>query len=826
MRSFIAILLFCFPIFSFAGGQFNSVNENQIDTLISQMSLEEKVNMLGGENEFDTVALPRLGITSIRMTDGPLGVRNGQQTAFPAGIAMGASFDPILTGTVSAAIADEARAIGRNMVLGPCVNISRNPFGGRNFESFGEDPYLTSQLAVSYIHGVQGQNVLASVKHFALNDQEFERMSINVNADLRTMFEIHFPAFKAAVDAGSWTVMASYNKLNGHWASENDFLLNKVLKGMWGFQGFVVSDWGATHSTEDAANAGLDLEMPYGDYFDVKLVEAVKNGSVKESLIDDKVRRILRAMYAVGIMNPDGVKAPPPPLGPESTEHRQLALKAAQESIVLLKNQDGILPLKNLKSIAVLGPSAAVARTGGGGSSQVDPMYSITPLQGLKDRLGKDVQLNFAMGAALPGETPIIPSVNLHPTKNSRVTGLKAEYFNNKDLSGSPIITRVDADVNFNFYSLNDPRLQQNFSVRWTGFITASESGSYKISTWSDDGVRMYFGDDMVIDNWTDHGESRDSFEVKLVAGQSYPVRLEYYQGEGSATISLGWDLPSDQTLARAVDAAKKSEVALLFVGLSSDLESEGIDRETFELPTQEVALIQAVAAANPNTIVVMNSGNPVPMGTWINQVRGVVQVWYGGQEGGHAIADVLTGVVNPSGKLPVTFLKRWEDSPAYGNYPGVDGQVNYAEGILVGYRHFDAKNIVPQFPFGYGLSYTQFAIHDLNVAVVDSSSASPQVQVQYQVTNTGAVAGAEVAQVYVSEQAPILMRPPQELKSFQKVFLAPGETKSITATLDASAFAYFEAESMQWKVNPGVFQIRVGSSSRNLPLRQNISLK
>lgn len=826
MRSFITAFtvgIFFFPALSLAG-LLNFQTESRIDTIVSQMTLEEKVAMLGGHEEFDTRPLPRLGIASIRMTDGPIGIRNGQQTAFPSGISMGATFDPILIRDISVAIADEARAIGRNMVLGPCVNISRNPFGGRNFESFGEDPYLTSQLAVSYIHGVQGQNVLASVKHFALNEQEYERMTVNVKADLRTMFEIHFPAFKAAVDAGSWTVMASYNKVNGHWASENDFLLNKVLKGMWNFQGFVVSDWGATHSTAKAANAGLDLEMPAGDNFGDNLVVAVQNGEVQESLIDDKVRRILRSMFAVGIMNPEAVKPAPPPLGPTSPEHRQLALKAAQESIVLLKN-DNILPL-NFKSVAVLGPNAAVARTGGGGSSQVDPLYSITPLQGLTNRLGSKTAITYAMGASLPGETPVIPSMNLRPGKSTVQKGLKAEYFNNKNLKGTPILTRVDENVNFDFYTLNDPRLQHNFSVRWTGFVTATESGRYKISTWSDDGVRMYFENRKVIDNWTDHGLSRDSFEVVLTAGKTYAIRLEYYQAEGNGTIGLGWDIPAEQNLARAINLAKNAEAAILFVGLSNNLESEGIDRDSFELPADELNLIKAVAAVNPNTIVVMNSGNPVPMGTWIKQVKAVVQVWYAGQEGGHAIADVLTGAVNPSGKLPVTFMKRWEDSPAYGNYPGTNGEVEYAEGIMVGYRHFDAKNIAPEFPFGFGLSYTKFAFHNLQITVADGSSKNPRVQVQFQLTNTGLVAGAEVAQVYVSEQAPVVLRPPQELKAFEKVFLAPGETRTVTATLDAASFAYFEPESMQWKVQPGAFEVRAGSSSRDLPLRQSIRLQ
>ena len=798
-------------------------NEKRIDDLISQMTLVEKVDMLSGINEFDTKPLPRLGIPAIKMTDGPLGVRNGPHTAFPAGIAMAASFDPQLVGQVSSAIADEARAMGRNMLLGPCVNISRQPFGGRNFESFGEDPFLTSQLAVSYIHGVQNQHVLASVKHFALNDQEQDRMTIDVKADLRTMFEIHFPAFKAAVDAGSWTVMASYNKLNGHWASENDFLLNTVLKGLWNFQGFVVSDWGATHSTVLAANSGLDLEMPSGDFFNAELVKAVQDGLVSENLINDKVRRLLRAMFAIGIMDPTQVNPLPAALGPDSREHRDLALKAAQESLVLLKNNDSLLPLRNLKTVAVIGPNAAIARTGGGGSSQVDPLYSVTPLQGLRDRLGRDVRVLYAMGAPLPDEVPTIPSMNLRPQIHSKVNGLKAEYYAGTDLTGKPLFSRVDQTVDFKFNDVNDPRLQNNFSVRWTGFLIPDQSGVYKISTVSDDGVRLYLNGRQMINNWTDHGETVDSFEVTLTAGKTYALRLEYYQAGGDSHITLGWETSAQNILAQAVLAAKQADVAVLFMGLSRNLESEAVDRTSFDLPVGQVELINAVAKANPRTVVVMNSGNPVPMSGWINQVKSVLQVWYTGQETGHAIADVLVGNINPSGKLPVTFLKRWEDSPAYGNYPGQNGEVHYSEGIFVGYRHFDAKNILPEFPFGYGLSYTNFSFHDLNIQNLNTKMA--KADLSFQVTNTGSVAGAEVAQLYVGEHSPLVPRPVRELKAFQKVWLAPGETKTVVLHLDQTSFAYFDANDMRWKINPGLFRLEIGSSSRDLFLEKDIEL-
>ena len=808
--------------------------EKSIDVLISKMTLQEKVLMLGGRDEMNTVAIPRLGIPSIMMNDGPLGVRidnpPNPTTAFPAGIAMGASFDPDLVGQVSAAIADETRFAGHNMLLGPCVNISRHPFGGRNFESFGEDPYLTSKLAVSYINGVQGQGVLASVKHFALNEQEYERMTVDVHADIRSIFEIHFPAFKAAVDTGSWTVMASYNRVNGHYASENEFNLKTVLKDLWQFKGFVVSDWGATHSTIEAANNGLDLEMPSGQFFDAKLVAAIQAGKVQESLVNDKVRRILRAMYAIGLIDPTVVKPLPSPKSAASPEHHALALKLAQESAVLLKNDGAILPLTlptdpgQVLKVAVIGPHAATLHTGGGGSSQVDVTGTISPIQAITERFGKAVQIAYAQGTVLPNELNVIPSLSLRPTLGSSEEGLNGEYFDNQDFMGQPLFTRLDKTVDFDLTRFSDPRLKEHFSARWTGFISAPTTGRYRLETVSDDGVRLYFDGAQVISNWSDHGRTVDDAEVDLVAGKWYPVRLEYYQNTGGAEIALRWSGSQLDLLNEAVAIAKAADVTVVFAGLSNMIESEAQDRTEMTLPQGQDEMINAVTKANPNTVVVMTSGNPVSMGAWLPNVKGLLQVWYPGQEGGYAIADLLFGRVNPSGKLPVTFLKRWEDSAAYGNYPGKNGEVEYSEGIFIGYRHFDAHGLTPEFPFGFGLSYTKFALADLGMKVVNANAKSAQVEVSVKVSNVGTVAGAEVAQVYVGELNPIVPRPPKEFKAFKKLVLQPGESQTLKFVLDASAFSYFDVPSMTWKVNPGKFRVSVGTSSRDLPLNQEVS--
>lgn len=826
---FIGVMTHARPIASgkTATGDLNPTVEKRITALISRMTLEEKVNLLGGIDEMDTKPISRLGIPAIRMNDGPLGVRIPERmTAFPAGIAMGASFDPALVQNVAKAIADETRFVGHNMLLGPCVNISRNPFGGRNFESFGEDPFLSSHLAVGYVRGVQGQNVLASVKHFALNEQEYERMSINVTADPRTMFEMHFPMFKAAIDAGSWTVMASYNKVNGAHATQNDFLMNQVLKKRWGFKGFVVSDWEATHSVVEAANAGLDLEMPSGLHFGPQLVAAVREGKVKDAVIDDKVRRILRAMFVIGLMDPSFAPAVPAPLGPDSAEHHDIALKLARESAVLLKNEDGLLPIRPhaVRSIAVVGPNAATLRTGGGGSSHVDADDATSPLKALQSRLARTVRINYALGARLPADLDIVPSEHLRPEADSDTQGLKAEYFDNMDLAGPPKLVRVERTVDLNTDMSRTQGFKENFSVRWTGFLSVPATGDYGLSTLSDDGVRVFIDDTEIISNWRDHGLTVDNATMRLEAGTSYAVRIEYYQHGGGATMQFGWVPPHANLLAEAVATAKRSDVAVVFAGMGTD-ESEGFDRANMDLPDGQDALIKAVAAANPNTIVVLTGGNPVRMGQWINNVKGLIHVWYPGQEGGQAIVDLLTGVVNPSGKLPVTFIKRWEDSPAFGNYPGQNGQVNYAEGIFVGYRYADKQGLQPQFPFGFGLSYTTFAYSDLRVRTLDSSAKNPRVQVTFTLTNTGAVEGAEVAQLYVGEIAPTVPRPPKELKGFRKVMLKPGQSQTVSIELNGSAFSYFEAKSMAFKANPGKYTVSVGGSSRDLPLTQEMTL-
>ncbi|MBS1794837.1 MAG: glycoside hydrolase family 3 C-terminal domain-containing protein [Acidobacteria bacterium] len=789
--------------------------EVKIDELLGQLTLDEKVSMLAGTG-FDTVPVPRLGIPALKMTDGPVGVRQAPATSFPSGIALAASFDPALIGRVAAAIAEETKAKGKNVLLGPCVNIQRTPFGGRNFESFGEDPFLAARMAVAYIRGMQSENVIPSVKHFAANNQEIDRMTIDVRVDERALNELYFPAFRASVEeAGVWSVMASYNRLNGFYASENEFLLNETLKKRWNFQGLVMSDWGAVHSTVPTLRNGLDLEMPTGSFLNPEAVKkALAAGEIDRRQLDEMVRRLLRVMFWAGLM--DGKTPDKGAL--DTPAHRALAREAATGGIVLLKNERAALPIDAAKtrSIAVIGPNADAARIGGGGSAEVVPVYKVSPLEGLKTALGDRVRIDFAPGIVALDDTTPVPASAL-TTPDGRENGLRGEYFANMTLAGAPAFTRTDATLDFHWATgapaENFP--SDLFSNRWTGFLTAPETGRYALSLASNDGGRLYLDDKLVVDVWGDHATLKGAAAVELRAGERHKILIEHYENRGNADLVLGWRRLPEDILEKAVAAARSSDVAVVFVGLSDSVEVEARDRASLDLPADQKELIAAVARANPRTIVVNTSGGPVLMDGWLDKVPAVVQAFYYGQEGGNALADVLLGRVSPSGRLPATFLRRWEDSNAFGRYPGDGKTVDYSEGVFVGYRWFDSKSIAPLFPFGHGLSYTTFKYSNLKLA----KTGGANLDVTFTLENTGGRDGAEVAQVYVGDTQSSLPRPPRELKGFQKVFLKAGEKKTVTIALDRKAFAFYDPAKQSWTAEPGDFRITVGGSSRDARL-------
>ena len=800
----------------------------RVKDLLGRMTLQEKIAILAGTG-FATPQNDRLGIPALKMTDGPLGVRWQRSTSFPAGIAMAASYDRNLMRKVANAMGLEVRAKGRDMLLGPCVGISRLPFGGRNFEGMGEDPYLTGEMATAYVEGLNDQKVVGSVKHFALNDQEANRTTIDSIADERALEEIHLFAFHRAVEAGVGSVMASYNLVNGLHSTENPDLLKNILKDQFAFKGFVISDWGATHSTVPAASAGLDLEMPTPEFFGGPLMAAVQAGQLPQALIDEKVSRILWQIFHAGLF--DGADRNRPPASViDSSEHRELSLEMSREGHVLLQNENHILPLNldHVQNIAVIGPNAGIARTAGGGSSFVQTNTAASILDGLRDRVGGKANVQYSLGVQMPVPVAAIETPQLTPARGVG-NGLYAEYFNNANLQGTPTLTRVDPAVSF-FWDAEtspDPSIGfTNFSVRWTGQLTVPLTGQYRLLTNSNDGVRLWLNGKLLIDDWTEHGPTIDSTTLSLEAGRGYDLKLEYYQVGRTATIQLGWQPPQQALFADAVKLAGKSDAVILAVGFDSDLEGEAIDRATFQLPKMQDELIEAVSEVNPHTIVVINTGNPVDMHRWINKVEAIVYAWYAGEEGGHALADILLGNYNPSGRLPVTMLKRWQDSPAYGTYPGTDGKVVYKEGIYVGYRYFDKSGVATNFPFGHGLSYTSFDYSDLKIRAIEVSAANPKFKVDVTVTNGGQVAGAEVPQLYVHDHNPKVERPVQELKGFDRVTLQPGESRRVRFLLNTESFAFYDVTSHRWQALPGRFSVRIGSSSRDIRVTGEVELK
>jgi len=801
-------------------------DDPRIEPLLSQLTLEEKIALLGGTG-FETKPVPRLGIPTLNMTDGPVGVRWKPSSAFPVSVMMAATWNPALIEKLGAALGQEAKAKGRRMLLGPCVNIHRTPFGGRNFESFGEDPFLAARMAVAHVKGVQSEKVVATTKHFACNNQEFERDFTNVTISERALREIYLPAFEAAVkEGGAMSIMSAYNKINGQWCSENPRLLTEILKNEWGFPGFVVSDWGAVHSTVPTANAGLDVEMPAGRYLNAdSLLPAIKGGKVSVATIDDKVRRLLRTIIWAGLL--DGSDKDRGSL--DTKEHRQLAADVAREGIVLLKNEKNLLPLQRIqtKTLTVIGPNAAKARTGGGGSSKVDPLYAVSVLDALKKKLGNAVHITYAAGCRGAGDFEPIGAAFLLPADASPGRhGLKGEYFANINLEGAPVLTRVDSTVDFGWgHGSPAPVLpQDSFSVRWTGTLRAPATGRYTLRTINDDGVRLYVDGNLLIDDWTDHAAETKECVVDFELGKKYAVRLEYFDRKGAAIVRFGWSGGSNSLLTEAVHEARKADAVLLCLGSNEFLESEGFDRQDLVLPEEQLKLLTSVTAANKNTIVVLNGGAPVLTEGWSASVPALLEAWFPGEEGGTAVADVVFGDVNPSGKLPMTFLKRWEDAPAFGNFPGKSA-VEYAEGIYVGYRHFDTRNVDVSFPFGHGLSFTTFALSNIAAMPADYPGHR-RYMVSLDVQNTGSRSGAEVVQLYVHPVASPIDRPEKELKEFRKVLLSPGERKRVEFMLDDRALAYYDEGKKSWVVAPGEYEILMGNSSRNISLRTRIQAK
>jgi beta-glucosidase len=799
--------------------------EKRTDALLAKMTLEEKLTLIGGINDFYTQAIPRLGIPPLCMSDGPLGVHDyGPTTAYPAPIALAASWDVDLAKRVGESMGKDARARGVHFILAPGLNIYRAPMNGRNFEYLGEDPHLASRFAVALIEGIQNQGVIATAKHFVANNQEYGRMDHSSDVDERTLREIYLPAFEAAVkEARVGAIMDAYNLVNGVYMTQNDHLNNNIVKKEWGFDGIIMSDWGATHDGVAAANGGLDLEMPSAQFMSKQtLLPAIQRGEVAVSTIDDKVRRILRTALEFGFFDREQTDLSLPLYSQSGGE---LALEEARSGMVLLKNENGILPLDKhkIKSIAVLGPNAYPAVIGGGGSSLSTPFGSVSYLVGLSDYLGKSGRVDYVV-EELPLDSIVDNTRLVSSVGGSR--GLQGEYFNNDSLQGPPALVRTDEKINFHWgegsYAENGP--VDHFSVRWTGYFVPPSTDDYKFYVSADDGARLYIDDARVIDDWQRHAETLDTASKHLTAGHAYKIRLEYFENTGTATVRFGVGsatMPLGENTKKVVERA---DAVVLCMGFDPSTESEGSDR-TFRLPGGQDSFIEQVAGLNKNVIVVLTAGGNVDMTRWIDKVPGLIHAWYPGEEGGTALAQILFGDVTPSGKLPASFERRWEDSAVFDSYyPKEDKKIEYKEGVFLGYRYFDRSTVKPLFPFGFGLSYTKFQYSGLTITPLSSNLTAPVI-VSFEVRNVGQREGAEVAEVYVGDSHSTVPRPAKELKGFAKVGLKPGESRRVSVKLDRRSFSYFDVKKHEWNAEPGDFNILVGSSSQKIELQGKFTL-
>jgi len=814
--------------------------EERVEDLFSRLTLEEKVRLMAGSAAFTLEGVERLGVPAIRVADGPTGVRSNEgdvATVFPVGVAMAATWNPDVVREVAAAIGREALALDNAVVLAPTINIVRTPLWGRNFETYSEDPFLGGTLGAAFIHGLQGEGVGASLKHYAANNQEVGRMTVSVEADERTLREIYLAGFELAVKAAHpWTVMASYNRIAGTYVTEHDQLLNGVLKGEWDWDGVVVSDWGAVHSTIAAANGGADLEMPGPPrWFGDKLLAAARAGEVPAAAIDEAARRMVRLILRTGVL--DGAA---PRRGELRTlRHREIAARAAEEAVVPLKNADQLLPLDAgaLRTVAVVGPNAAVRRIQGGGSSQVRAGRQISVLQAIEALLADWCEVVHADGGDNEPVPPAARATLFSADQARGQAGLTCHYFAEHGFAAAPFRTQVERQigklVSTNSFSSLGTGLG---ALRWTGWFWPQRDGRHEFSLRAPGEGRLILDGETLIDPATpgvvddmDVGGMRVPRRIastNLVAGRGYPITIEYIRPR--TTAGLSWEYvgvgvrgPSG-SIAEAAALAAGAGAAIVVVGAASISEGEGYDRENLDLPGDQNALVEAVLAANPRTVVVLVGGAPYAL-PWIDHAPAVVAAWLGGEEGPDAVARILFGRAEPSGRLPVTFPRRLEDTPAHNFYPGAE-TVTYGEGLFVGYRHFDRAAEPPLFPFGFGLSYTRFAYSD--VAAPETARAGDPVAVAFTLTNIGQRPGKEVCQLYVRPRGPSVERPVKELKAFAKIALAPGESHRVRFTLDARAFSFWDPARHAWIAEPGAYDLLICASAADIELQTTVRLE
>ncbi len=802
-----------------------------IESMIEGLSLDQKITLVSGASLWRTQPIPEQGIPVLKMSDGPNGVRGdggSSAASFPVGICMGATWNRALIERTGVAIAEEAKSKDVQVVLGPTINLHRTPLGGRNFECYSEDPVLSGELAAAFTTGVQSQGVGACLKHFVCNDSEFERHTISVELDERTLREVYLKPFQIAIEKSQpWTLMAAYNRINGVYACSHHGLLNETLKGEWGFEGLVISDWFAAKETIPNALGGLDLEMPGpSQVWGSALRSAVDTGDVPETVIDDKVRRLLRVLAWSGRFDDPEEK---PESSIDAETHRSVAYQTAAEGMVLLKNE-GVLPLQanSIQKLAVIGPNVKQFRIMGGGSSSLKPHYVSTPLGALSDRF-PNMEIAWQTGCPTYKYIPPPEAALLSPTQggdSQTAPGLRVKFFRDtarQDLIRERVIGQSTVHASLLAGAAKAMTLE--------GYYRCESSGRYTFGLLSTGRCRMSVNGQEMIDNWS-APEPGDAFfmqgtrevraELTLEAGEEIFLEMVFEANPEAMFKGLRYGILEPQfedPISEAVALAAASDACLLMVGTNDDWETEGHDRDSLDLPGDQDGLIERVLAVNPNTVIINNSGAPIAM-PWEPAAPAILQCWFAGQELGRALVDVLFGVVNPSGRLPLSFPRAIEDMPAAGHYPGSNGQVAYGEGLEIGYRGYAARNHAPLFAFGHGLSYTRFGYSNLVVSKLGEHGGA---RVSLDVTNTGSVKGQDVIQVYVKYLNSPVQRPALTLVGFEKVVLSPGETVRVVCDIAPDRLSYWDVEAQMFRSEPGTCELCIGASAAELTLSSSI---
>ncbi len=829
-------------------------DDERAKDLAARFTLEEKVAFVTGnkiekQGVIGSVGVPRLGVPNFKIEHGPFGFkgwyRGGEPkevgTYFPVSSAQAATWDTELVEQINSAMGAEMKSSGGQANAGPAMNIIRDPRGGRSFEYFTEDPYLNGEIAVAYVKGLQSQKVMANLKHYACNNQEFNRHTVSVNVDERTLREIYLPGFRAAIqEGGAWSVMGAYNKINGVYCCEDPFILTEVLRNDWGFNGFVLSDWAGTHSTAASVNAGMDLEMPNEKWYGKRLLAAIKSGEVKEEQVTRMVENILRGMFWAEAFDTT------PTLDKtvlEKPEHLAVAREAAAKSIVLLKNEGQILPLdaKKVKSVAVIGPNGEYGKhynggkfdikllQGGGSASVTKGRKSmVTTFDALKaEAAANGFSVDYAPGCYAETGCGEITSQYLKSKDGKQ--GLTVSYYQGMKFDGEPRKSAVERKFTYMWRAAlpipeagNKEGDSRRFAVAWEGTLTAPATRDYIFEARNMSGsAKIYINGELVASN--EKGNRLDYYAqgvVPMRKGEKYEIRAEYIKTGGLADFRLGWDYENVKMMEEAVALAKKSDVVIMSVGLSGDMgETEAGDRNTLKLaPTQE-RLINEIAKVNKNVVVSIVAGSAIGVQNWIDSASAALMCWYPGQQGGNGLADVLFGRVNPSAKLPITFPESLSQYPD--DFHSRGKEVEYKEGVFVGYRYFDKEQKTVLYPFGYGLSYTTFEYSDLKAKKIGEN----RVEVSVKLTNSGKYDGTEIVQLYVGDSDASVPRPLKELKAFKKIELKKGKSQTVEFTLESDAFAFWSPATKDWTVESGEFTISVGGSSGNLPTKTKIIL-